>query len=62
MFNPAPGIFGRKAIQSTMIGDVPINQGASVSYLIYPLLHDPKYFSDPHEFRPERWENSTVDQ
>lgn len=41
--------------QSETIGGIKIKKGALISINAYNIHHNPKYWKDPHEFRPERF-------
>ena len=55
LYGPADGIFPRVAMEDTMIGDVVIPKGYAIGLGMRELHSNPKYFSNPKEFRPERW-------
>lgn len=39
------------------INNIPIDKGVTIANSTYPNQLNPKYFKDPEEFRPERWES-----
>ena len=47
MYNPAPGIFGRKTTENTMIADIPIFKGTNLFFQLFPLFYNPAIFEDP---------------
>ncbi|XP_025103422.1 cytochrome P450 3A5-like [Pomacea canaliculata] len=54
VFPPVP-LITRKALESRTIKGVTIPAGMGVGIPIYSIMHDPDYFDDPEEFRPERF-------
>jgi cytochrome P450 len=53
---PAPGSFWRETTGSgAFIDGVFVPAGYEVGVGIYALHHNPRYFSDPYAFRPERF-------
>lgn len=57
MYGPANGIFFRVAKEDNFIKDIPICKGTVVSIQPRGNYYNPKFFKDPNEFRPERWES-----
>ena len=55
LYSPADGLFPRAATEDTMLGDVLIKKGYGVNVNMRVLQGNPKFFSNPEEFRPERW-------
>lgn len=45
----------REAIRDTTIGGYPVAKGRILMVNIYGIHHDPRFFEDPREFRPERF-------
>jgi cytochrome P450 len=43
------------AIGDEQLGDLEVPAGTRVIFLMRPQATDPAHFSDPQEFRPERW-------
>ncbi|XP_029404279.2 probable cytochrome P450 309a1 [Bactrocera dorsalis] len=41
---------------------IPIKKGQVVTIPVFSYLHDPEYFEDPLEFRPERFENVDISE
>jgi cytochrome P450 len=54
LYPPAWAI-GRQAIEDCKIGDYVIPAGSSILMSQYLMHHDPRYFSEPERFDPERW-------
>jgi cytochrome P450 len=45
----------RRALRSVRLGNVELPAGAEVIYSPYLLHHDPRWFTDPERFDPDRW-------
>ena len=56
LFPPVYGI-GREATDDLELGRYRVKRGYTVLMSQWVNHRDPKYFSEPEEFRPERWEN-----
>lgn len=56
LYPPVPGL-GREAVADCEIGGHTISKGTSLILGMWTLQRDPRYFDDPDEFRPERWED-----
>jgi cytochrome P450 len=54
LYPPAVAI-ARQAIESVEIGGIHIPSGALVFVLVYSMHHDPRWFPEPEEFRPQRF-------
>ncbi|MFO1022270.1 MAG: cytochrome P450 [Planctomycetales bacterium] len=54
---PPAYIIGREAIEPCEIGGYPIEKGMTVLMAQWSMHRDPRFWDDPLEFRPERWEN-----
>ncbi|HVO41986.1 MAG TPA: cytochrome P450 [Aggregatilineales bacterium] len=54
---PPAWIMGRQTIDSVTIGGYEIPKRSIVFTLPYIMHRDPRYFPDPDQFIPERWEN-----
>lgn len=52
---PPAWVLGREAITPLQIGNYVIPEGAGVLMSQYVIHHDPRYYSDPNRFNPERW-------
>ncbi len=59
---PPAHIIGREATRDLRLGAWTIPKGTSVLISPWALHHDPRFFSDPEAFRPDRWlDGSTAD-
>jgi cytochrome P450 len=47
----------RVALQDCEIGGYAVRAGTSLSISQWVMHHNPRYFEDPLEFKPQRWEN-----
>lgn len=56
MYGPVNGLFYRIATEDNYIKDIPITKNTIVSTQPRGNHYNPKYFKNPNEFRPERWE------
>lgn len=54
---PPAWTIGREAVNDCEIGGQPIPSRANVLVSPWVMHHDPRYYADPLEFRPERWES-----
>jgi cytochrome P450 len=52
---PPAYITGREAVRDTTIGGVPIPKRHIILISIYATHRDPRFYSEPDAFRPERW-------
>jgi len=60
LYPPAYGI-GREAARSTEVAGHPLAAGSIVMIMpIWTVHRDPRWFSDPEVFCPERWANDAV--
>lgn len=57
---PAGYLTGRTALEEVNIGPLHLRKGESLMISPYPLHVSENYFSRPHAFRPERFENDYV--
>ncbi|MDN3354420.1 cytochrome P450 [Actinomadura sp. DC4] len=48
-------VFMRRAAKPVEIGGVDIPPGTEIGYSLYALHHDPRLFTDPDRFDPDRW-------
>lgn len=54
---PPVSIFGREAVADYILDGYCIPAGCVVTISQWVMHRSPKYFDNPEEFRPERWEN-----
>jgi cytochrome P450 len=54
LYPPAPG-FAREPIEDVTIGGYEVPEGSLITISPYVLHHDPRFFSDPERFDPERF-------
>ncbi|HKO60305.1 MAG TPA: cytochrome P450 [Pyrinomonadaceae bacterium] len=54
LYPPAYGV-GRQAVQDCEIGGFRIPRGSQLFMFQWVTQRDPRFFSDPDEFKPERW-------
>ncbi|MCI0611819.1 cytochrome P450, partial [bacterium] len=59
LYPPAYG-FGREAINDCEIGGYHVPAGTTIFMSQYVTQRDPRFFENPLEFRPERWENDFI--
>ncbi|MBH1939264.1 cytochrome P450 [Streptomyces sp. AV19] len=53
-----PGWAGmRRAVRATQLGEYTLPPGAEVIYSAYALQNDPRWYSDPERFDPDRWDS-----
>jgi cytochrome P450 len=52
----------RKAIEDCEIGGYPISAGSQVFMFPWAMHRDPRFFSEPDSFQPERWTEEFVNQ
>lgn len=52
---PSVPFFSRRALKDFQLGDLRIPKGVTISVQAHSLHRNPKYFSDPDSFRPERY-------
>ncbi|MDB4989861.1 MAG: cytochrome [Myxococcaceae bacterium] len=52
---PPSYVLARSATEATTLGDLPIRAGTTVVYSPYTLHREPRFWSAPEEFRPERF-------
>jgi cytochrome P450 len=53
---PPVWTIGRQTVNDCEIGGQPIRSGANVLVSPWIMHHDARFFADPDEFHPERWE------
>jgi len=54
---PPAWAIGREPLEDCEIGGYHVPKGTQVWISQYVVHRDPRYFTDPEAFRPERWEN-----
>ncbi len=54
---PPAYAFGREALADCEIGGFAIDKGTTIFISPWVIHRDPRFFADPAEFRPDRWEN-----
>jgi cytochrome P450 len=54
LYPPAPG-FAREPIEDVTIGGYEVPKGSLITISPYVLHHDPRFFSDPERFDPDRF-------
>ena len=60
-YGPVNMLFSRKAKKDTYLNGLQIKKGTGISIFQIGSHFSEKYFKDPFEFRPERWENECND-
>jgi cytochrome P450 len=53
---PPVSIFGREAVRDCTVGDYAIPEGCIIQISQWVMHRHPRYFENPDEFQPERWE------
>ena len=54
---PPAWIIGRQTVRDCQVSGYALKRGEQILIAPYSLHRDPRYFPEPDEFRPERWEN-----
>jgi cytochrome P450 len=62
MSPPVPGLLPREVIAPCKIDGLDLPEGTGVGVPIYTIHHNPEYFPEPYEYRPERWLEGTGEQ
>lgn len=52
---PPAWSMGREATSDTALGGQPVTKGTDIWICLYQLHRDPRWFTDPDSFLPERW-------
>lgn len=60
MWPPATGILLRRTRRDIKIGPYELPKDMLVGTNIIGLMHNPKYYKDPHIFNPDRWDDKTL--
>ena len=58
---PFHSINPRIATADNLLKDIPVSKGTMISFSSFSNHYNPKYFKDPEDFRPERWEEECKD-
>ena len=61
LFPPAY-VVAREAHEAMSVGGVPISKGSQLLAPACVVHRDPRWWKDPHDFRPERWTNGETDE
>jgi cytochrome P450 len=56
LYPPVPSI-GREAVADCEVRGYSIRKGAQIALLQWVVHRDPRWFTDPEAFRPERWDD-----
>ena len=59
LYPPAWGV-GREAVRECEVGGYHVPKGMQVFAFQWVIQRDPRWFTDPHAFRPERWGEESV--
>lgn len=61
LYPPAYGVV-REALKDCEIGGYLIPKGATVAMFPWVVQRDPRFYEDPEEFRPERWQDGFAER
>ena len=56
MWPPTTGILARVTREDTQIGPYKVPKDICVGVNIIGLMHNPKFYTEPDVFNPERWQ------
>lgn len=59
---PPAGALFREASRDVELGGYHVPEGTMIVLPQFAVQTDPRYFDDPHTFRPERWEDDLEDE
>jgi cytochrome P450 len=59
LYSPAWGL-ARLAVEDHEIAGYPVTKGMGVTMAQWVVHRDPRWYDEPEEFRPERWENDLL--
>jgi cytochrome P450 len=52
---PPADVIGRETLADCEIGDVTVRKGTNIFMSQWVMHHDPRFFDQPEEFKPDRW-------
>lgn len=61
IYPPAYTLF-REALEPVDVGRYTVPEGTTLALPQWVVHRDPRWFDDPHEFRPERWADDAADR
>ncbi|CAL4985306.1 unnamed protein product [Urochloa decumbens] len=61
LHTPAPLLVPRKCRETCQVMDYDVPKGTAVFVNMWAICRDPKYWDDPEEFKPQRFDNSDLD-
>ncbi|EPS45380.1 hypothetical protein H072_595 [Dactylellina haptotyla CBS 200.50] len=57
---PVGGILWRETMTDYMVEGIKLPKGTDVGVPLYAIHHNTNYFTDPHTFNPDRWDEKVV--